>query len=143
MTDMREALIAEALGDMAALLSRLETVKPIVEAACHDLTMAAETLGDRAARAEERVAAVADGAAVRAVKHVARRADELIKRASEDETRAMQAAAREIFKRELGQALQRSLASTKRRSFVWWTHVATAVVVGSLAWAVAIYVFLR
>ncbi len=133
----REALIAEALGDMATLLDRLEAVKPALETACQELTKAGEALARNAANAESRVAAVADGAAVRAVKHIARRADELVKHAREKELRAMQTTARELIKIELGDAVKRLVADTKPSYFYWWTHLATAVAASYIGYAIA------
>jgi len=142
-TSAREALIAEALGEMAVLLDRLEAVKPALVTACQDLTKAGEALASKGTNAEGHLAAFAEGAAARAVKHVARRTDELVKVAGEKEIRAMQAVIRELVQGELSQALQRLASSRRPPAFPWRTHAATAITVASLTWALAASVFMH
>lgn len=103
----REALIAETLGEMAAVLDRMEAVKPTLDEACAAVTRASESLAAQASAVEGRVAAITDTAAALAVKHIARRADELARASADVETRAMETAARKLFREELAPALQR------------------------------------
>lgn len=145
----REALIAEALGDMASLLDRLEALKPALAAACEELRLAGEGLANKAEDAEGRVTAIAESATARAVRQIAQRADALVRSAGEAETRAMQAAARELLKAELGLILQRlavvdRLTSTARHPrTAWWTHAATAVASGLVTWIATSLVLAR
>jgi hypothetical protein len=145
----REALIAEALGDMASLLDRLDALKPALAAACEDLRLASEGLANTAEDAEGRVTAIAERATARAVRQIALRAEALVRSAGEAETRAMQTAARELLKAELGLILQRlavvdHLASAARPlQTAWWTYAATALASGLIAWCAAIFMLGR
>lgn len=134
----REALIAEALGELGVLLDRIEALRPLMEGACQQLT-------EQAFAAEERIAQTKESAAAEVLQRVEGRADELAARTSARHTRAMGIAARAIFRAELGAALQRlALAIDQRakqggRQQSWWWHALTALAVAAATWAVAVH----
>jgi hypothetical protein len=139
----REALIAEALGELASLLDRIEAATPAIEAASQALADASAALEGQVAAAECRVTTLADGATVQAIRQMARRSEELARAAAESETEAMRVAARELFRSELAPALQRCAQSLERRASrrlwragAWWTHALAAVAAAALTLAV-------
>ena len=67
----REALIVEAIGDVARLIERVEAVGPVVEESCRALQLASMTLRDELAGFERRMAAITEHAKTQTVKHIA------------------------------------------------------------------------
>lgn len=144
MSNAREALIAEALGELAVLLDRVEAVAPALDAAAQAAVQAGADLAAQAGALNGGVASVIENAKTQAIKHLARRTDELTRTAAETQARSMEAAARQLFREELAPAFQRlarSLdargANHARRS--WWTHAATAVAASAVTWSIAAY----
>jgi hypothetical protein len=96
---------------------------------------------------------IAENAKVQAVKHMARRADEMARGTVDAQTRAMEEAARTVFRTEVGPALQRvalplrdvaDLARKGARPWEWWLlHAATAVLSSAISWAMAAWLWLR
>jgi len=130
----REALIAEAIGEMATLLDRIEAAKPAIDAARDARVQASANLAGQVADAENRITAIADSATVQAIRQIARRSEELARSAAEAETEAMRAAARDLFRTELGPTLQRFAQTVNRggspnqpRFGAWWSHALTAI----------------
>ncbi len=68
----REALIVETLGEVAALIDRLEAVAPALDASRLALVSASKELGRQIGGIEHRMIALTDGAKVQAIKHIAR-----------------------------------------------------------------------
>ena len=149
----REALIAEALGEMAALLDRVEAVAPTLDASRLALIHASTDLAGQTTAFESRMAGITENAKVQAVKHIARRTDEITRVSAEAQTRAMEEAARMLFRTEVGPALQRftmplqhlaDLAQRGARPWEYWlTHAATAVGASALTWALAAWLWAR
>ena len=149
----REALIAETLGEMAALLDRVEAVAPALDASRLALINASTELAGQVTAFESRMAGITENAKVQAVKHIARRTDEMARNSLDAQTRAMEEAARLMFRTEVGPAIQRltmplqhlaELAQRGARPWErWLTHVATAVVASGLTWALAIWLWAR
>jgi len=54
-SDTREVLIAEALGDFATLLARIDAVKPTLEKSCSDLNLTADRLLDNIEPFQKRI----------------------------------------------------------------------------------------
>ena len=135
MSDMREALIAEVLGDVGALLERIEDVAPALGSTCDALTHAATSLAARAANAETQFAAFTEHATTKVIKHLAGRSSEIARNAVEVETRAMQAAARALFREQLAPEFHRLARAIETRSArqttfsrSWRAHAVTAAV---------------
>ena len=149
----REALIAEALGEVAALLDRVEAVGPALDGSRLALIHASAELAGQVTAFESRMAGITENAKAQAVKHIARRTEEITRVSAEAQTRAMEEAARMLFRTEVGPALQRvamplqHLADLAHRGAhpwrSWMTHVATAALASALTWAVAAWLWVR
>lgn len=149
----REALIAEALGEVAALLNRVEAVGPALDGSRLALIHASTELAGQVTAFESRMAGITENAKAQAVKHIARRTEEITRVSAEAQTRAMEEAARMLFRTEVGPALQRvaiplqHLADLAHRGAhpwqQWLTHAATAVVASALTWALAAWLWAR
>lgn len=149
----REALIAETLGEMAALLDRVEAVAPALDASRLAVVNASTELAGQVTAFECRMVDIAENAKTQAVRHIARRTDEIARASAEAQTRAMEDAARILFRTEVGPALQRvavpmqHLADLAHRGAHpwqhWLTHAATAVAASGLTWAVAAFLWAR
>lgn len=149
----REALIAETLGEMAGLLDRVEAVAPALDASRLALINASTELAGQVTAFESRMAGITENAKVQAVKHIARRTDEITRVSAEAQTRAMEEAARMLFRTEVGPALQRvamplqHLADLAHRGAHpwrhWLTHAATAAAASATTWALAAWLWAR
>lgn len=146
----REALIIEAIGEVAGLIERLEAVAPALDANRQALVQASADVAGQVAAFENRLAGITENAKVQAVRYIARRADEMARSSLDAQTRAMEVAARTLFRSELGPALQRlvvplqHLADRGARPFErWLTHAATAVVASALTWVIAAWLWAR
>ncbi len=93
----REALIVEALGNVAALLDRVEALTSSMEVARLTLENAGSELGNRLKEFETEVSAVTQQVKLKAVEHIARRVGETTNIEIEKQTRAMNMAARLAF----------------------------------------------
>ena len=138
----REALIAEAIGDVAQLLARLEALAPVLDDACQALRSASTTLQDELTGFERRMAALTEHAQKRTARHLAARAEDAARLAIDQQGRAMADAARLAFGVEVGAALQRLqatlqplLEARKHPWRPWLTHSAVAAVAAGASWA--------
>jgi hypothetical protein len=149
----REALIAEAIGEVARLVERLEAVVPTLDASREALIRSGENIAGQIGAFESRMAGITENAKVQAVKHIARRTDEMARGALDAQTRAMEEAARALFRAEVGPSLQRlvmplqhlaDLAHRGARPWDrWLTHAATAALASALTWALAAWPWAR
>jgi hypothetical protein len=144
----REALIAEAIGDVAQLLDRVEALMQGMEGARQAQAATAIELGRQLGAVDSYMAAITDRARTRAVEHIVRRTNEVAARSLEAQTRAMTDAARSLFDEEVDATLQRLCMSLQRlvervdRPWERWaTHGATALVASAAAWGLAWYLF--
>lgn len=153
LTTAREALLAEALGEVARLIERLEGVGPALDASCESIARSGANLAGQVAAFEARMATITENAKVVTVRHIAQRTDEMARSSCEAQTRAMEEAARMLFRTELGPALQRvamplqHLADLANRGAHpwqhWLTHAATAAMASALSWALAAWLLAR
>lgn len=148
LTTAREALLAEALGQVATLVEQLEDLAPVLNASRESIVRASENASAQLGVFETRMAAVSQHAQTVAVRHIAKRTDELARSSSEAQTRAMQEAARALFRSELGPALQRLAVSLQDRPRParfesWPTHAAVAILASALSWAMAAWLWAR
>jgi len=149
----REALIAETLGEMAGLLDRVEAVAPALDSSRLALINASTELARQVTAFESRMGGITENAKTQAVKHIARRTDEIARLSAQAQTRAMEEAARSLFRTEVGPALQRvaiplqHLADLAHRGAHpwqhWLTHAATAFVASGVTWATAAWLWAR
>lgn len=149
LTTAREALVAEALGEVAQVVERLEAVVPALDASRDALVQASADLSGQLASFEARMAAIAENAKGVAIRHIAQRTDEVAQSAAEAQVRAMQGAARALFRDELHPALHRLTMSIQEhkpppmRFETWATHGAVAVLASALSWAAAAWMWAR
>lgn len=140
----RDALLIELLGEMSGVLDRAEELLPAFETGQRGMTEACGKLLAQLATMEVRMVGITEAAQNRAVKHIAQRSDEATRQILSIQVRAMQEAARMLFLKELGpalqalvQPLQRLKEDLQRRSRLWdaWlTHAATASVASLCTW---------
>lgn len=140
----REALVAEALGDISELLDRVEALAPTLNSTCEAVTQASKQLEAQVAALESRMKRLAEHAQDVAVKHIAQRTRELMHAAAEAEHQSMAALARALFLSELNPSLQSLLRAANDCAryqssprINWWacalSAVASAILVGILA----------
>ena len=149
----REELMAVAIGQLGELLDRMDTLAPKLDASQLALTLVSSELAEQVAAYETRMADITENAKLQAVKHIARRADEMARGTVEAQTRAMAEAARVVFRNEVGPALQRvalplqevaALAHRGSRPWEGWLlHAATAVLSSAISWGMAAWLWLR
>lgn len=140
-TSAREALIAEALGDVAFLLDRVESLTSSMEVGRLALANASAELDSRLKAFEVGTAAVALQVQAKAIEHIVRRTAKATTDATELQARAMTAAARLAFSAEvdsnlarLTPSLQQVLHRVDRPWDLWLTHAATAAVSAAFMW---------
>jgi len=136
----REALMIEALGDMATLMDRVEASMVALEQTRLGLVKASHELAARVTAFESRMAAITETAKTVAVEHIARRTSEIAQRSNRDQAQAMKEAARALFNTEFGATLNGFVTSlrplVKRFDQPWqsWlAHCATAAVSSALS----------
>jgi hypothetical protein len=139
----REALIVEALGDVARLLDRVDTLSSSMEAGRLALANANAQLSDRLKAFEAEIASLTQQAKVRVVEHVVRRTNEAARESIETQARAMNAAARLAFSSQvdsnlarLTTTLQQIIRRVDRPWNLWLTRAATAAVSAGITWSV-------
>ena len=145
----REALIVEALGDIVSLMDRVEALASSMDAARLALDNAGSELCDRLRDFEAGMTAVTQQVKIKAVEHIARRAGEATNIAIDQQTRAMNTAARLAFSAQVDSNLSRLVSSLQqvlhqvvRPWELWLTHAATSLVsiVGTW-WVVSSFAF--
>jgi hypothetical protein len=149
-TTVREALIAEALGDTAKLIRQVEALAPTLDESRQALADAHMGLADQLAAFEAQVMALSEKAKVQVVTHILARTDEGARRSAELQSRAMADAARVAFGAELGatmQRLQSALQPLLERPDLrwerWLTHAAAAATASALTWTLAVVLWAR
>lgn len=141
----REALIAEALGEVALLLDRVDGVVQALELATASATDACARIDARAAAFEASTGALVEASKQHLVRHVAMKTEELGRAAGEAQVQAM----RDLFRDELGPLVERLAAECARRtagSKGWhqhWVYATTAVGTSAIAALAAIYLLSR
>lgn len=144
-TSAREALLAELIGEVAALLDRVDALVSLLDASRTGLMETSAKLDAHAATVEERIEALTQASVTHAIKHIARRTDEAARSAVKVQVHAMEASARELFLRELAPALQRlgQIAGNVNRGARWWPCAGTAVLASVITCAVTAFLLLR
>jgi hypothetical protein len=146
----REALIAEALGEVARLLDRVEALPLAMRDATQAMTRASDELGGQLGTFEHRMTAISEHAKTVVLEHIARRSNELTRRSLDEQSQAMSNAARTLFTTEFGAsqhrlaALLQPVAERLQRPWdSWLTHAATAAAASAATWAAAYFWFIR
>lgn len=145
-TTAREALIAEALGDIGHLLDRIEALLPAMDASRTALVETGTEFDQRLVAFQKQLAEDAQQTRARAVQHLTLHTNILTRTSIDDQTRAMTQAARKLFNDEVGptlkqltESLQRIIQRTDRVWELWLTHAATAVTSAAIVGALAIH----
>lgn len=148
----REALIVEALGDVARLLDRVQTMASSMDQTRQALSDANAELLHRVITFEANMSAILEVARTRAVEHIARRTDEAARCSLEKQSIAMTEAARSIFRTEVGPALQRFITALQplvlcvdrleRSRDRWLAHAVTAALTCATTVSLTVYCLL-
>lgn len=153
LTTAREELMAVAIGQLGELLDRMDTLAPNLDASRMELLITSTDLAKKVEAYSKRMDEITENAKVQTVKHIARRADEMARGTVDTQTRAMEEAARVVFRHEVAPALQRvtlplqEVADLARKGAQpwegWLLHAATAVLASAISWAMAAWLWLR
>ncbi len=131
----REMLLAEAIGDLALVLDRLDRLLPAHERATEALVKAHTDLDARTDDFKRSIISFTDQAKAHTAKHIAHHVVEASRVAREAQTQAMADVAQSMFQAELSPVLRRLMTSVQpvverldRPWERWLTHAATASV---------------
>ena len=145
-SNAREALIAEAIGDVARLMQDVEALAPMLDQTRAALLQANLGLRDSLGGFENRMSAITENAKIKTVRHLALRTDEAARRSIDQQSRAMADAARVAFGAEIGATMQRWQATLQplierqeRRWETWLTHTAAAAAAAVVTWVLTMY----
>jgi hypothetical protein len=118
-----------------------------------ELLITSTDLAKKVEAYSKRMDEITENAKVQTVKHIARRADEMARGTVDTQTRAMEEAARVLFRHEVGPTLQRvtlplqDVAALARKGALpwegWLLHAATAVLASAMSWGMAAWLWLR
>ena len=140
-TTTREALLADALGDLGRLLDRTEAVKRETLATRQAMVKANDQLAKQLTDFQGSVNAGTERVKSHIVNHVAARADYAARQSIEAQRQAMAHAATQAFKAELSPALHQLntqvhvLSKAVDRLWLnWLTHAATAGLASAGTW---------
>lgn len=149
----KEALIAEALGEVAKLIDRVEAVAPVMNSSRQALVQVSETLVHQACAFDNRMSALTQKTVDVASTHIVRRANEVTAKTLDTQILAMQSAAREMFNKEFHPVVNQVLAQlahlarlAQPRKYPWvpWlTHGAAFVSGAALTWLVVVAIWVR
>ena len=127
---LREVLAAQLLGEIDSLLRRVEALVPPINQAVSGLKASAQDTTAVLDRFRVTTQAVVDQAQTSAVDHIINRTNTLAKATVEEQTVAMQAAARSLFDRDavgLVKSLISELRTRHSAVWLWVPHVTTAL----------------
>ncbi len=149
----REALIAEALGETAQLLDRVERLVPAMMRAQKALAQANTDLVHSINVMGRATSAVTGQAQTKAVEHIAKRTNELTLVALNQQSEAMKQAARAAFGAEADSTVHRLNASllnaverterSNRPWDAWLTHAAAVLTASAVTCALTLYFWPR
>jgi hypothetical protein len=146
----REALIVEALGEVARLLDRVESLLSSTDAGTRALEQADAGLHARLTAFEAAMSRLTQQAKVRTVEHILQRTGEATRHSIEAQTRAVNEAVRLACSEQIEPAVARLVVTLQRfieragRTWEFWlTHAATAISSAALTWWVATVVISR
>ena len=147
-TSRQEVLIAELLGEMDALLTRVDAVAPAIDAASSRLLQSSQGLTASTDRYRQTTQAIVDQSQASAVMHIVRRTNEVTRASLEEQTLAMRTAARALFEneaaghlRDLSAVLISALDKARAPNWhPWLTHATTALVAAAVTAALILHV---
>ena len=137
----REALIAEAIGELSLVLDRLDGLVPRLAALQQELTDSGQRLTGQLADFEAQVIAITRTARTRLVNHIVGRTEDAVRRARQENSKAFADAARAVLRQELDRAVRhenwrQARSRTGPQVPAWLTHAGTALAASVLTWAV-------
>jgi hypothetical protein len=138
---IREALLADALGDLGRLLDQVQTLLPAMQASRKAVVDAhakvAAQLNKDLKQANAEFAAVAQQAKVKVAEHVLLRVTDAAREAIDAQRQAIQSTGQTVIRAELERAVQRLAAEAeemiKRQTPAWrpWVYCLVAASAGS------------
>ena len=148
-TTAREALIAEAIGDVANLLDRVGALAPAMNASHRKLADAAIKLGGCVEPFKAHITEAMARTQNAAVEHIRRRTGEIAAESLRQQTQAIEEVARAIVAKEIGpplhqlaSTLQVLIERTRRPQWeTWATYAATGIVSASAAVWITLLLF--
>jgi hypothetical protein len=140
----REALLAEALGDVAALLDRIDAVVHALNAAATTANDACANIDAKAVAFDARVAALVDASKRHLVSHVATKTAKITRAAGETQLQAIRAELHALIRSELAASLERARHSSvggahRHLRCSWWAHIVTAICASTIAGMIVSY----
>jgi hypothetical protein len=152
----REALFAETLGDMAALVGRVDALLPVLQDTRQSLIDANLQLSKQLRDFEEQMTAITEKAKVVTVEHIAKHTNERTLKTMHVLALEIQAAARTALGTEIRPTLQGLMAPLQKLAHLahqrenpwahwerWLIHVATAAVASAVSWLAAAWLWIR
>lgn len=155
----KEALIAEALGDMAALIDRIKKLGPVMDISHRQLVQISKDLVREVSMFETRMTDFSFKAVDVAAKQIDERTNDDATKILNTQIAAMQSAAREMFNKEFHPVVNRvvsqleyltRLAEPNQNPWMpwmpwmhWLTHGAAFVTGAALTWLVVVLVWVK
>lgn len=113
-TTVREALVAEAIGDLMGALEETRRVVDDLQAGAQALKAAGDLVDSGVKGLRDQVQALTQAAQVEVMRRVASRTNQLMRETHAAQVQAMQASASDILHRELRLAMQRVIQERRR-----------------------------
>lgn len=142
----REALIVEALGNIGAMLDRVDALIPALAAGREALAGASALLSLKLETFDAHMNAITENAKIKTMQHVAQRTDEMARRSVRDlreNAHLMADAARSALQAEIRQALEQFIQRHQQPKPRWWhgilTNAAISAAASGYTWVAMMY----
>ena len=152
-TTAKEALIAEALSDMAGLIERIEKLGPVMDISHRQLVQISKDLVREVSMFETRMTDFTFKAVDVAAKQIDQRTNEAATKILNTQIAAMQSAAREMFNKEFHPVVNRVVSQLEHLARLsepdqnswrpWVTHGAAFMTGSALTWLVVVTIWVR
>ena len=141
--------IAEALGDMAGLIDRLEKLAPVMSTAHQELVQSSHALVSEVSMFEFRMSDISQNAAELCVKQIEQKASGVCAQTLNSQILATQSAAHEVFNKAFRRVvsqleyLARLAQPDRNRWLPWLTHGASFVTGAALTWLAVVMIWVQ